>query len=52
MILVKVLFGGECNCLLLVKLFFKLSNLLIFDELINDLDVEILELLEEMVDSY
>lgn len=48
-ILVKVLFGGECVCLLLVKLFSKLVNLLVFDELINDFDVEILELLEEVL---
>lgn len=52
MMLVCVFFGGEWNCLLLVCLFFKLSNLLIFDELINDFDVEMLELLEELIDSY
>lgn len=52
MMSVCVFFGGEWNCLLLVCLFFKLSNLLIFDESINDFDVEMLELLEELIDSY
>ncbi|AHK20693.1 ABC transporter ATP-binding protein [Yersinia similis] len=49
---VKALSGGERNRLLLAKLFLKPSNLLILDEPTNDLDVETLELLEEMVDSY
>ncbi len=38
--------------LLLAKLFLKPSNLLILDEPTNDLDVETLELLEELIDSY
>lgn len=49
---VKALSGGERNRLLLAKLFLKPSNLLILDEPTNDLDVETLELLEEMVNSY
>lgn len=49
---VRAFFGGERNRLLLARLFFKLSNLLIFDESINDFDVETLELLEELIDSY
>ncbi|MFZ1873213.1 MAG: ABC transporter ATP-binding protein [Chania sp.] len=49
---VKALSGGERNRLLLAKLFLKPSNLLILDEPTNDLDVETLELLEEMIDSY
>lgn len=48
-ILVKVFFGGEKNCLLFVKLFLKLFNILVFDELINDLDIEILELFEDII---
>ncbi|NLS43349.1 ABC transporter ATP-binding protein [BEV proteobacterium] len=49
---VKALSGGERNRLLLVRLFLKPSNLLILDEPTNDLDVETLELLEELIDSY
>lgn len=49
---VKALSGGERNRLLLAKLFLKPSNLLILDEPTNDLDVETLELLEELVDTY
>ena len=49
---VKALSGGERNRLLLAKLFLRPSNLLILDEPTNDLDVETLELLEEMLDSY
>ncbi|NIG98539.1 MAG: ABC transporter ATP-binding protein [Serratia symbiotica] len=49
---VKALSGGERNRLLLAKLFLKPSNLLILDEPTNDLDVETLELLEELIDSY
>lgn len=44
---VKALSGGECNRLLLAKLFSKPANLLILDEPTNDLDIESLELLEE-----
>ncbi|CPR20754.1 ABC transporter ATP-binding protein [Brenneria goodwinii] len=49
---VKALSGGERNRLLLARLFLKPSNLLILDEPTNDLDVETLELLEELIDSY
>lgn len=48
----KALSGGERNRLLLAKLFLKPSNLLILDEPTNDLDIETLELLEELIDSY
>ena len=44
--------GGERNRLLLAKLFAQPSNLMVMDEPTNDLDVETLELLEEMLDSY
>lgn len=49
---VRALSGGERNRLLLAKLFLKPSNLLILDEPTNDLDVETLELLEELIESY
>ena len=44
--------GGERNRLLLAKLFARPSNLLIFDEPTNDLDMETLELLEELLQEY
>ncbi len=44
--------GGECNRLLLAKLFAQPSNLLVMDEPTNDLDVETLELLEELLLDY
>ncbi|MCV6636721.1 ATP-binding cassette domain-containing protein [Candidatus Albibeggiatoa sp. nov. NOAA] len=49
---IKSLSGGECNRLLLAKLFTKPANLLVMDEPTNDLDVESLELLEELLMSY
>lgn len=49
---IKALSGGECNRLLLAKLFSKSSNLLVMDEPTNDLDIETLELLEEMLLQY
>lgn len=49
---VQALSGGERNRLLLARLFLSPSNLLILDEPTNDLDVETLELLEELLDSY
>ncbi|MBI2379264.1 MAG: ATP-binding cassette domain-containing protein [Gammaproteobacteria bacterium] len=49
---VKALSGGECNRLLLAKLFLKPSNVLVMDEPTNDLDVETLELLEELLGEY
>ena len=44
---VKALSGGECNRIILAKLFAQASNLLILDEPTNDLDVETLEVLEQ-----
>lgn len=49
---VKALSGGECNRLLLAKLFSLPSNLLVLDEPTNDLDIETLELLEDLLSDY
>jgi len=49
---VKALSGGECNRLLLARLFIRPANLLILDEPTNDLDIETLELLEELLLQY
>lgn len=49
---VKALSGGECNRLLLAKLFSQPANLLVMDEPTNDLDIETLELLEELLSAY
>lgn len=49
---VKALSGGECNRLLLARLFCHASNLLVMDEPTNDLDIETLELLEELLMQY
>jgi ATP-binding cassette subfamily F protein uup len=46
---VKALSGGECNRVLLAKLFSKAANILVLDEPTNDLDIETLELLEEII---
>lgn len=46
---VKALSGGECNRLLLAKLFSQPANVLVMDEPTNDLDIETLELLEELL---
>jgi ATP-binding cassette subfamily F protein uup len=44
---VKFLSGGECNRVLLAKLFAKPANVIVLDEPTNDLDAETLELLED-----
>lgn len=49
---VKALSGGECNRLLLARLFSLPANLLVMDEPTNDLDIETLELLEELLSQY
>lgn len=49
---VKALSGGECNRLLLAKLFTQPANLLVLDEPTNDLDIETLELLEDLLADY
>jgi len=49
---VKALSGGECNRLLLARLFSRANNLLVMDEPTNDLDIETLELLEEILCNY
>lgn len=46
---VRALSGGECNRVLLARLFSQPANLLVLDEPTNDLDVETLELLEEIL---
>jgi ATP-binding cassette subfamily F protein uup len=48
----KLLSGGETNRLLLAKIFSKPANLLVLDEPTNDLDVESLEVLESLLQSY
>jgi ABC transport system ATP-binding/permease protein len=49
---VKALSGGECNRLVLARLFSQPANLLVLDEPTNDLDLETLELLEEILSNY
>jgi ABC transport system ATP-binding/permease protein len=49
---VKSLSGGERNRLLLARLFAKPANFLVLDEPTNDLDIETLDLLEELLQSY
>ncbi|HJT32085.1 MAG TPA: ATP-binding cassette domain-containing protein [Pirellulales bacterium] len=50
--LVKFLSGGERSRLLLARLFTKPSNVLVFDEPTNDLDLETLELLASLLAEY
>ena len=49
---VGALSGGECNRLILARLFTRPTNLLVLDEPTNDLDVETLEVLEEQLCEY
>jgi ATP-binding cassette subfamily F protein uup len=49
---VKALSGGECNRVLLARLFSQPANMLVLDEPTNDLDIETLELLEEILLNY
>jgi ABC transport system ATP-binding/permease protein len=49
---IKALSGGECNRVILAKLFTRPSNLLVLDEPTNDLDVETLEVLERKLAEY
>ena len=49
---VSTLSGGERNRLLLARLFALPANVLVLDEPTNDLDIETLELLEELLQSY
>jgi ATP-binding cassette subfamily F protein uup len=44
--------GGERNRVLLARLFALPANVLVLDEPTNDLDIETLELLEELLQSY
>ncbi len=49
---VRSLSGGERNRLLLARLFARPANVLVLDEPTNDLDIETLELLEDLLQSY
>ncbi|TQV70841.1 ATP-binding cassette domain-containing protein [Denitrobaculum tricleocarpae] len=49
---VRTLSGGEKNRLLLSRLFANPSNLIVLDEPTNDLDMETLDLLLDVLDSY
>ena len=49
---VKALSGGEKARLLLARIMARPSNFLILDEPTNDLDIETLDLLQELLDSY
>ena len=49
---VKSLSGGERNRLLLARLFARPANALVLDEPTNDLDIETLELLEDLLQSF
>ena len=49
---VRSLSGGERNRLLLARLYARPANVLVLDEPTNDLDIDTLELLEELLQSY
>jgi ATP-binding cassette subfamily F protein uup len=49
---VRSLSGGEKARLLMAKIMARQSNLLVLDEPTNDLDVETLDLLQELLDTY
>ncbi|XDF34974.1 ATP-binding cassette domain-containing protein [Paracidovorax avenae] len=49
---VRSLSGGERNRLLLARLFARPANVLVLDEPTNDLDIDTLDLLEELLQSY
>ena len=49
---VRTLSGGERNRLLLARLFALSANVLVLDEPTNDLDIDTLELLEELLQTY
>lgn len=48
----KVLSGGEKNRLMLARIFARPCNVLIMDEPTNDLDLETLDLLEDMLQTF
>ena len=49
---IRSLSGGECNRVILARLFTRATNLLVLDEPTNDLDVETLEVLEARLIEY
>ena len=49
---VRSLAGGERNRLLLARLFARPANVLVLDEPTNDLDIDTLDLLEDLLESY
>lgn len=49
---VKVFLGGECICLVMIKLLLEFVNLLIFDELINYFDLKIKDILKQVLKDF